>query len=315
MSYVESIVQIPIMDPQPCGPCFQGRLDDTDNPFAAQAPCCVVQQAEVPAIEAGRFSIHVQTEESISEVLSILNPNCDNSLNSPGAFSGSGFHDENGNTDAVNFMRGVVSDALNGLNSSACADSCNSNWTHPACLGGRCVVPTCTELAAEGLCNDETLAGVRMRSFCAASCGCDWPFSSLVLDQPQSGCPGNCKEKFQSYLVDGVTYRCDHETWSGAGDMDHRTGAFKAYLDALQRIQTTFPDTVEMIAAAQFSHVQALGCAAVGLLGLCFTEGLAPLPIKELAYYCPTTCGCTEARREEGTAPAECTFYCGKTPT
>jgi len=70
---------------------------------------------------------------------------------------------------------------------------------------------SCAEIKA--YCDADSQQGIIARSVCPETCGCDHPFSHLVLSAPTNGCPGSCLHSFSYQQVRNTT-PCVDKNWT-----------------------------------------------------------------------------------------------------
>jgi len=226
-----------------------------------------------------------------------MNPRCNDRMSEPAPMAaallavpghetvgGGAAIDRNGGGASVNLKRMAVGDSVN---SSACG---GCPMSRPLCHAGQCVVPTCANMME--WCDHNSLTGLRVRTSCPVTCGCDQPRSPLTLSTPVSGCSATCvtSPRFRDALA---AMPCtDSPT----------TGNFSLFLNSMLEVSRAWPSGM----ANNIAYVQPLlkqhGCGylvTMSLIGLrmvkdqfCF-GGL--FSMKPLSYFCPHSCGCSAA--------------------
>jgi hypothetical protein len=184
------------------------------------------------------------------------------------------FSDDAGSSEITDLWRGAIGDVV----SDTSCGGCPASGVRNLCYNGTCVVPTCHVIHEMGLCNLNSVAGVRARQFCPRTCGCTDPVSSLVLSKRADGCPGNCIST-EAYTTKLVTVA------ASCSDMNHLDGPFQEFLNQnMELMISTMPSTVQVLARVMFPAIRAQGCPAIAALraaigyNLC-AEGGWPVPM------------------------------------
>lgn len=273
--------------------------DEYDRP-----DCCFAAQLKMPQILSGRFSLGTKSREKIEDAVELWNPSCYDVLTFPGGYR--------------NLVQGAVSDAANLVNTNTnntCKDGCTS--TKPFCSNGTCIAPHCEHV--QHLCNQSSIAGVRVRQACPVTCGCNAPRSSLALFQPSSGCGHRCIRSapylnglrdlpckdvptndttFQSFLNEWDEVRESWPAdWSGgsAPIIDNLRVNGCKFLDAPWQV---------IVNATQTQLNLARGTYPPYLIGInpCVMGGTW-FPVRPLSHFCPVACGC---RQGDAHCPLSC---------
>jgi hypothetical protein len=149
------------------------------------------------------------------------------------------FSDDGGSSDMVNQWRGAIGDAVDATSCGGC-----HGGLFTLCRDGACVIPTCSVVREMGLCLDPSEPGVRARIFCPRACGCTAPVTSLVLNQPENGCPALCvrKPEYQAQLY-ALTERCE--------DVSHVNGPFAEFIRGIGTTANRTTGTVHVCARSE----------------------------------------------------------------
>jgi len=131
------------------------------------------------------------------------------------------------------------------------------------------------------------LSGLRARQWCPETCGCASPYSGLLLDQVQNGCPAACVQK-----------RRGEGEQSGIKCKDHGMNSTLIYAKGAQALftQRGYESTLLKDLA---DKMETEGCDAVAkgdVAGkdLCVGNSvvLTTIYFRSVKYVCPVACGC-----------------------
>jgi hypothetical protein len=278
------------------------RITNPDAPS-----CCLASKLRVPGVTGGDFTLKSKSSESPEDAVRVWNPSCFDTLDTVEA-------------EYVNLLQNAIGDVVD---PTACGGSCG--FQTPMCNAsqGRCIVPTCADVKANGFCRESSLRGVRARQVCPQTCGCSEPRSPLALFAPRGGCGDKC-------MVAGE-YRAARAALSCA-DVATDDPDFQALLDDFDAVRKAWPVDFSQYLGVLVSILRREGCdfLAIGTdrlslsslgpeefspyvfgLNLC-VEGGSYWPIKPLSYFCPVACGC---RGGDPHCPDSCPARTADTPT
>lgn len=146
-------------------------------------------------------------------------------------------------------------------------------------------IDSCADVAP--YCTIVGLRGLRARQWCPSTCGCGQPFSGLLLDKVQNGCPSECVQKRRGEADRSAT-KCQDQLLNltaiyakGAQALFTQRGYISESLTALaQRMETEGCDAV--------AHGDVAGrdfCVGNSML-------LTRIYFRSVKYVCPVACGC-----------------------
>jgi hypothetical protein len=191
------------------------------------------------------------------------------------------------------------------LSNFQCVDLLGLAAKNMRCLGvmqdavGNASASTCED--AQHLCHQDTGPGTRARIFCPVTCGCNNYFSSLVLTDPESGCPPMCMADPDTYYYSaltstGLANRSCTDAISGSPELMQYQIGINGILDTW--IDHGYSSDLRDFAVQGFRDH---GCGVVRLPlmiilfgDLCREQNM--LRYKPMALLCPETCGCPNSR-------------------
>jgi hypothetical protein len=153
---------------------------------------------------------------------------------------------------------------------------------------------SCAKVKSANLCGADTLAGIRARQYCAATCGCDDIFAIHLYPDMDMGCPSSCRDSAKNKAAQ-ASVACQDATKTSKPFLD--------YLKAADIALNTYPpDTFQKGFAMPVKNALVkYGCGAVVQpidtygykIDLC--SDFNYLHWKSVHMVCPVSCGCTAA--------------------
>jgi hypothetical protein len=291
--------------------CFQG-IPNSSYPLSSpwtspQDDCCIAQQQKVASIMAGQFSVLSWSFFLAADLADLYNPGCENFLLAPAPrlqrlLNGPDTYEDldmNGGGGMANIFRGDVGDTFD---MASCGGWCPRS--HPMCMGGQCIVPTCDVLRP--YCDDPSPTGTRTRTYCARTCGCDDPASALALFTPVSGCSPGCTRPSQPprspslFTTRLQSMPCEDASLTAGSN-------FERYLHSALNLSRETPSATQNMMQLVLPQILVGGCRTVGTISsefvnVCAGDEVFPIVRCRLSIHpalgCPFAVGgCLPAHR------------------